>query len=155
MARLAAVRHRFDNRVRDLLSQLNAASGPAPGKAVLEVVRQGLTLLELGHSVLELRALIAGAGRSEARHALQDCVAALAAYFKTPTRERCATAAGAVLRAGAAVRAALPEAAPKRIARLRTALADLHSIYTCLLDQLPHAGAHASMDTSAGARHAS
>jgi len=147
----SALRHRFDNRVRDLLSQLNAASGPAPGEDARAVVRQGLTLLELGHSVLELRALIAESGRSEARRALQDCVSALAAYFRSPTRERCGTAVGAVLRAGAAVRAALPEtAAPERAARLRTALTDLHSIYTCLLDQLL-----TSTSASPGARHAS
>jgi uncharacterized membrane protein YccC len=197
--RLAAVRHRFDNRVRDLLSQLNAASGPAPNEAARAVVRQGLTLLELGHSVLELRALIADAGRSEARSALQDCVSALAAYFKAPTQERCATAVGAVLRAGAAVRAALPEAelaaaplpgsaapgtapqaaaqadaepasasgavpppvpgpahtAPGRAARLRSALTDLHSIYTSLLDQLPQTSASTGTGTSPGVRHAS
>jgi uncharacterized membrane protein YccC len=159
--RLAAVRHRFDNRVRDLLSQLNAAAGPAPSEAARAVVRQGLTLLELGHSALELRALIADAGRSEARIALQDCIAALAAYFKAPTQERCATAVGAVLRAGAAVRAALPEAelataqllgtaAPDRAARLRSALTDLHSIYTSLLDQLPQTSASPSNSNSNG-----
>lgn len=152
--RLAAVRHRFDNRVRDLLSQLNAAAGPTPTEAAREVVRQGLTLLELGHSVLELRALIAEAGRSEARSALLDCVSALASYFKAPTQERCTSAVGAVLRAGAAVRAALPDAATGRAMRLRTALADLHSIYTCLLDQLPHAGSSANTNISTGPRHA-
>jgi uncharacterized membrane protein YccC len=133
------LQHRFDNRVRDLLSQLNAAAGPAPDQATREVVRQGLTLLELGHSVLELRGLIASSERSAARNALQDCVLALAAYFKTPAQDSCATAVGTVLRAGAAVRAELPDAAPERAARLRTALTDLHSIYTSLLDQLPQA----------------
>jgi uncharacterized membrane protein YccC len=133
------LQHRFDNRVRDLLSQLNAAAGPAPDQAVREVVRQGLTLLELGHSVLELRGLIASSERSAARDALQDCVLALAAYFKTPAQDNCAAAVGTVLRAGAAVRADLPGATPERAARLRTALTDLHSIYTSLLDQLPQA----------------
>jgi hypothetical protein len=33
------------------------------------------------------------------------------------------------------VRAALPDAAADRLPRLHTALADLHSIYTSLLDQ--------------------
>ena len=140
------LRHRFDNRVRDLLNQLNAAAGPAPGEATRAVVRQGLTLLELGHSVLELRGLIAVAGPSAARIALQDCVRALAAYFDMPTPACGATAIGAVLRAGAAVRAALQEvhmdaesADAERSTRLRTALTDLHSIHTCLLDQLPQA----------------
>jgi hypothetical protein len=106
---------------------------------VREVVRQGLTLLELGHSVLELRGLIDGSERSAARSALQDCVLAVAAYFKTPAQDNCAAAVGTVLRAGAAVRAELPDATPERAARLRTALTDLHSIYTSLLDQLPQA----------------
>ncbi|KQW88658.1 fusaric acid resistance protein [Massilia sp. Root418] len=176
--RVAAVRHRFDNRVRDLLSQLNAAAGPTPSEAERAVVRQGLTLLELGHSVLELRALIDDAGHAAdplARSALRDCVSALAAYFRAPTQQRCATAVAAVLRAGATVRAALPAAQPEpsplpaaalqgaapaaprpaasgpaassRAARLRTALTDLHSIHTCLLDQLPQ--------SSTGAPHAS
>ena len=153
--RVTAVRHRFDTRVRDLLSQLNAAAGPAPDESARAVVRQGLTLLELGHSVLDLRALIGDAAPSAARSALQDCVSSLSAYFKAPTQQRCAAAVSAVLRAGAAVRAALPAAPGRaasshtsgRAARLRTALTDLHSIYTCLLDQLPQAGT--------GAPHAS
>jgi uncharacterized membrane protein YccC len=172
-APLRQLRHRFDNRVRDLLNQLNAAAGPAPDAASRAVVRQGLTLLELGHSVLELRGLAAFASPSAAATALRDCVRSLAAYFDSPTQDSGTTAIAAVLRAGAAVRAALPEAAradagqtpqspqfppaahakstqrhtapaASRSARLRTALADLHSIHTCLLDQLPQAqtGAH-------------
>lgn len=145
-SRLAQLRHRFDNRVRDLLSQLNAAAGPEPGAPARAVVRQGLTLLELGHSLLELRGLIAASPPGAARQALQECVQALAAYFKNPSQERCTAALGTVLHAGAAVRAALAQIQAhaavdnERAARLRTALADLHSIYTCLLDQLPQAG---------------
>ena len=137
----AARRHRFDNRVRDLLSQLNAGAGPAPDAAVRAVVRQGLTLLELGHAVIALNALIAGASAPHAPHvrALQAGVAALAAYCRAPTPAHGRAAAGAMLDAGGAVRAALGADAvpPLQQARLRSALTELHSIYTSLLDQLP------------------
>ncbi len=88
------VKHRFDNRVRDLLSQLNAAAGPAPGVATRAVVRQALTLLEIGHSVIDLRELIASSsGNSAARDALQRCVDSIAAWLRT--RGDSATAGGA------------------------------------------------------------
>lgn len=131
------LRHRFDNRVRDLLSQLNAAAGPAPDAATRAVVRQALTLLELGHSTIELRELIAASEPSAARSALQDCVARFAAWLRKPGEANARNAVDAILQAGLHVRAALPDAAPARALRLRTALADLHSIYTSLLDQLP------------------
>ncbi|AKU22068.1 FUSC family protein [Massilia sp. NR 4-1] len=133
----ARLRHRFDNRVRDLLNQLNAASGPAPGAPARLVVRQGLTLLELGHSIIELRALIATSAQGPVATALQQAVDALANYFRQPERGRCELAITSLLHAGATVRTALPEASAARAARLQTALTDLHSIYTSLLDQMP------------------
>ncbi|UTY55824.1 FUSC family protein [Massilia sp. erpn] len=133
----AQLRHRFDNRVRDLLNQLNAASGPAPGAPARLVVRQGLTLLELGHSIIELRALIATSAQGPVATALQQAVDALANYFRQPERGRCELAITSLLHAGVTVRAALPEASDARAARLQTALTDLHSIYTSLLDQMP------------------
>ena len=132
------LRQRFDNRVRDLLNQLNAAAGPAPAEATRAVLRQALTLLELGHSVIEMRALIATSAPSEARSALQHGVAHIAAYLRAPTQASCRAAIDALLRAGPPVRLARSGASPERAARLQTALADLHSIYTSLLDQLPH-----------------
>ena len=123
--------------MRDLLSQLNAASGPAPGAAARAVVRQGLTLLELGHSVIELRQLIAATEAGPVRNALQRCVEQLAAYFRAPGQASCAAVQSAVLQAGPPVREALADATPARQVRLRTALTDLHSIYTSLLDQMP------------------
>ncbi|WP_146012523.1 hypothetical protein, partial [Janthinobacterium sp. AD80] len=54
-------------------------------------------------------------------------------------------ALAATLQAGAVVRTAQAEAGmtPERGARLHTALADLHSIYTSLLDHMaPGAGDH-------------
>ncbi|CDG84661.1 FUSC family protein [Janthinobacterium agaricidamnosum] len=131
------LKHRFNSRVRDLLSQLNAAAGPAPGEATLAVVRQALTLLELGNSVIDLRALIAGADASLARSALQDCVSRIAAYLRAPAQASCSAAVEAILQAGLAVRAALPGASAERQARLHATLIDMHSIYTSLLDQLP------------------
>ncbi|MBA5607543.1 FUSC family protein [Duganella sp. FT3S] len=130
-------KHRFDHRVRDLLSQLNAAAGPAPGAPARAVVRQGLTLLELGHSVIEMRQLIAATEAGAVRNALQLCVDQLAAYFRAPDRASSAAVQYAVLQAGPPIRAALADATPVRQVRLRMALTDLHSIYTSLLDQMP------------------
>ncbi|MBA5690041.1 FUSC family protein [Duganella sp. LX47W] len=130
-------KHRFDHRVRDLLSQLNAAAGPAPGAPARAVVRQGLTLLELGHSVIEMRQLIAASEAGPVRNALALCVDQLAAYFRAPNRASSAAVQYAVLQAGPPIREALAEATPARQVRLRTALTDLHSIYTSLLDQMP------------------
>ncbi|MFM9438448.1 putative membrane protein YccC, partial [Janthinobacterium sp. CG_23.3] len=140
------LKHRFDGRVRDLLNQLNAAAGPVPAEATRAVLRQGLTLLELGHSVIEMRALIACSPASPASAALQHGVALIAAYLRAPEPASCRAALDALLLAGAAVRQALPGADAQRAARLRTALADLHSIYTSLLDQPPQ--------TTEGAHHA-
>lgn len=130
------LKRRFDNRVRDLLSQLNAAAGPAPGEAARAVVRQGLTLLELGHAVIELRQLIDASEPGPARGGLQAVVGRLAAYLRAPSNDSGEAALRSILAAGTAVRAELPDASPPRRARLHTALTDLHSIYTSLLDQL-------------------
>ncbi|RFP09564.1 MULTISPECIES: FUSC family protein [unclassified Duganella] len=135
-ASLYRLKRRFDNRVRDLLSQLNAASGPAPNEAARAVVRQGLTLLELGHAVIELRQLIASSQPGPVPVALKLVVRQLAAYLRAPARASGETALQSILDAGASVRAALPSATPERQLRLHTALTDLHSIYTSLLDQI-------------------
>jgi len=137
---LYRLKRRFDNRVRDLLSQLNAAAGTAPSAETRAVVRQGLTLLELGHAVIELRQLIAASHAGDARDSLEIVLRQLAAYLHAPSRATGETALQAILDAGSAVRAALsdvlPDAQHERRARLNTALTDLHSIYTSLLDQL-------------------
>jgi uncharacterized membrane protein YccC len=135
-SRLYRLKRRFDNRVRDLLSQLNAAAGPAPSAETRAVVRQGLTLLELGHAVIELRQLIAASHAGDARDSLQAVLRELAAYLHAPSRATGEAALQSILQAGSAVRAALPHAQYERRARLQTALTDLHSIYTSLLDQL-------------------
>jgi uncharacterized membrane protein YccC len=135
-AKLYRLKRRFDNRVRDLLSQLNAAAGPAPNTETRAVVRQGLTLLELGHAVIELRELIAASHAGAVRDSLQAVLQLLAAYLHAPSRAAGERALQAILDAGTAVRAALPDAHSERRARLHTALTDLHAIYTSLLDQL-------------------
>lgn len=131
------LQHRFDTRVRDLLNQLNAAAGPAPDEATRAVLRQALTLLELGHSVIEMRALIATSAPGPVPDALRHCVAGIAAYLRAPSRAACGAAIEAALQAGPPVRQAQGAAGPERALRLQTALTDLHSIYTSLLDQLP------------------
>jgi uncharacterized membrane protein YccC len=135
-ARLHRLKRRFDNRVRDLLSQLNATAGPVPDAATRAVVRQGLTLLELGHAAIELRQLIAASHAGTARDSLETVLRQLAAYLDAPSAATGQATLDAVLQAGTAVRAALPDAHPERRARLHMALTDLHSIYTSLLDQL-------------------
>ena len=108
-------------------------------------MRQALTLLEIGHSVIELRELIATARPGATRHALQQCVEHIAAWLRTRSDTALQAALAATLQAGAVVRAAQAEvdASAERSARLQTALVDLHSIYTSLLDHMaPGAGDH-------------
>jgi uncharacterized membrane protein YccC len=135
-AGLHRLKRRFDNRVRDLLSQLNAAAGPTPSEETRAVVRQGLTLLELGHAAIELRQLVAASHAGAARDSLEAVLQLLSAYLHAPSPAAGERTLKAVLHAGTAVRAALPDAQAERRARLQMALTDLHSIYTSLLDQL-------------------
>jgi uncharacterized membrane protein YccC len=142
-ASLHRLKRRFDNRVRDLLSQLNAAAGPTPDARTRVVVRRGLTVLELGHAVIELRQLVAAAHAGAARDSLETVLRKLAAYLHKPGRNTVQAALQAILDAGIAVRAALPDAHPEARAQLRTALTDLHSIYTSLQDQFSTGEFHA------------
>ncbi|MRV74128.1 FUSC family protein [Duganella sp. FT92W] len=130
---LRRLRHRFDNRVRDLLNQLATASGPAPGADTRAVVRQALMLLELGHAAIGLRVLASRAQTGVTRDTLHACVQALAAYCHRPSPASHGAVLDAVLAAGATIRAALPCADAGRNARLRAALADLHALHTSLL----------------------
>ena len=117
----------------------------ARGRKRRAVVRQALTLLEIGHSVIELRELIASAQPSPARDALQRCVDSIAAWLRTRGEAQLQGALAATLQAGAVVRAAqaASDTLPERDVRLQTALVDLHSIYTSLLDHMaPGAGDH-------------
>ena len=142
LAQGSATKHRYDNRMRDLLSQLNAAAGPAPGEEARAVVRQALTLLEIGHSVIEVRELVATSkAPGAATQALGRCVASIAAWLRTRHDSDLQAALAATLQAGVCVRAAQAGAGAERAVRLQTALADLHSLYTSLLDHMaPVAG---------------
>lgn len=142
LAKGSANKHRFDNRMRDLLSQLNAAAGPAPGEEARAVVRQALTLLEIGHSVIEVRELVATSKTpGAATQALGRCVASIAAWLRTRHDVELQAAIAATLQAGVCVREAQAGAGAERALRLQTALADLHSLYTSLLDHMaPVAG---------------
>lgn len=155
VAPLRGLRHRFGGRVRDLLSQLNAAAGALPDDATRAVVRQALTLLELGHSVIDMRALIDGSPGGPASDALRHCVRQIAAYLRRPAPAACQAALDAVLQAGPPVRAARLEADPARMQRLGAALADLHAIHASLRDQLDQPpAAPPAAPPSEGAPHA-
>ena len=142
------LRHRFDNRVRDLLAQLNAAAGPTPSADMLAVVRQGLTLLELGHAVIELRALLRMTADGPVARSCKATLQALAAYLAAPRDDTRTAAIYALRAAGPAVRAGLATASGADAVRLRLALTDLHSIYTSLLDQVPQPSLNGTPDAA-------
>ncbi|MDB5991107.1 MAG: fusaric acid resistance protein [Herbaspirillum sp.] len=125
---------RFDHRIRDLLNQLNAAAGPAPDAETRAVVGRALTLLELGHAVINMREVIAAAPATDIRVALQDCIARIAVFLRAPTAQHRSGLMDAVTETGRLVREAKPSAAPERLARLNLGLANLHCLYTLMLD---------------------
>ena len=78
-----------------------------------------------------------------ATQALGRCVASIAAWLRTRHDAELQAAIAATLRAGVCVREAQAGAGTERALRLQTALADLHSLYTSLLDHMaPAAGDH-------------
>jgi uncharacterized membrane protein YccC len=125
---------RFDHRIRDLLNQLHAAAGPAPDAETRAVVGRALTLLELGHAVINMREVIATAPATDIRVALQDCVARIAAFLRAPTARHRSDLMAAIIETGRLVREAKLTAAPERLARLNLGLANLHCLYTLMLD---------------------
>jgi uncharacterized membrane protein YccC len=140
---------RFDNRIRDLLNQLNTTAGPAPDAETRVVVGRALTLLELGHAVINMREVIAMAAATDVRAALQDCVARVAAFLRAPTTQHRSDIMDAIIETGRLVREAKPTAAPERLARLNLGLADLHCLYTLMLDheQLMQTSLQTSLQT--------
>jgi hypothetical protein len=115
-------------------------------------------LLELGHSVIELRALmrsLAGgpaSPMSPVSRALAATLQALAAWLATPREDTRRAAVFALQAAGQAVHAGLEhasgDAAGGNPARLAVALADLHSIHTSLLDQAPQRSPRGNHDAA-------
>ena len=125
---------RFDHRIRDLLNQLNAAAGPAPDAETRAVLSQALTMLELGHAVISMRELILVSPSSEVQAGLQKCIDGIATALRAPTQRHLQDVMDAILVSGQLVRSAKLNAAPERVVRLNMALADLHSLYTLVLD---------------------
>lgn len=127
------LRHEFENRMRDLLSQLNAAAGGFD-ETKRSIVSQAMTLLEIGHALIGLRTQIQYVPRGTALASLSSVVDSLAAWFREP---RAISRYAAVDAIDAAVDActALPNAQ-----RLQS---NLHLIRTSLLDEMlgddPHA----------------
>jgi uncharacterized membrane protein YccC len=126
--------HTYDNRIRDLLNQLNTGAGPAPDEATRAVVGQALTLLELGHSVINMRELIPLSPSAAMRAALQRCVTGIAAFLRSPTARNRDAVVEAILQSGRQVREERLGASAERMPRLNMAYADLHSLYTLMLD---------------------
>ena len=126
--------HAFDNRIRDLLNQLNTGAGPAPDAATRAVLGQGLTLLELGHSVINMRELIPLSPSPAMRAALQRCITGIAAYLRTSSSANRAKVIESILESGRRVREERTTAPAARLPRLNMAYADLHSLYTLMLD---------------------
>lgn len=126
--------HAYDNRIRDLLNQLNTGAGPAPDAATRAVLGQGLTLLELGHSVINMRELIPLSPSPAMRASLQRCITGIAAYLRAPGSANRAAVIEAILESGRRVREERAIAPAERLPRLNMAYADLHSLYTLMLD---------------------
>jgi uncharacterized membrane protein YccC len=124
----------FDNRIRDLLNQLNTGAGPTPGDATRSVASQALTLLELGHSVINMRQLIPLSPSTEMRGVLQHCIGNIAAFLRAPDQRNRNAVIETILEAGRLVREERPGATAERLPRLNMAYADLHSLYTLMLD---------------------
>ncbi|RXZ37088.1 FUSC family protein [Oxalobacteraceae bacterium CAVE-383] len=126
--------HTFDNRIRDMMNQLNTGAGPAPDAATRAVVGQALTLLELGHAVINMRELIPLSPSAAMRAALQRCITRIAAFLRTPSHANRAAVVDAILASGRLVREERVAASAARLPRLNMAYADLHSLYTLMLD---------------------
>lgn len=139
----AYLRHHFESRVRDLLNQLNMSIRGTADAATRMTLNQAITLLELGHAIIDLRDLSARlAVGHPARIAKEKCVASLADYFRLPQavqRERAideAKIAGKMLRELLAkLQQAEPNLLSQEAAQLQRALTDLHLIHTSLLDK--------------------
>ena len=143
---------RFDHRIRDLLNQLHTAAGPTPDAETRAVVGRALTLLELGHAVINMREVIAMAAATNVRTALQDCVVRIAVFLRAPTAQHRSNIMDAIIETGRLVREARLTAAPERVARLNLALADLHCLYTLMLDheQLMQTSLQTTVQTTEG-----
>jgi uncharacterized membrane protein YccC len=139
----AYLRHHFESRVRDLLNQLNMSIRGTADAATRMTLNQAITLLELGHAIIDLRDLSA---RLEVGHpariAKEKCVASLAEYFRKPEASQRERAIAETKLAGKMLRELLlklqqgeANLLSQETAQLQRALTDLHLIHTSLLDQ--------------------
>lgn len=131
------MREHFESRVRDLLNQLSMGVRGTADPATRTILNQAIVLLELGHAILDLRALNAywPAGHA-ARAASENCIAVLAAYFRQPLSIRHAQALAAATVATNALRKYQTHSliSLEQAANVQRALTDLHLIGASLQD---------------------
>lgn len=151
----AQLRHHFENRMRDLLNQLNMGIRGTADADTRRVLNQAIALLELGHAILDLRALNAQLPATHlARIETEKCVSVLADYFSRPQSDRHGHALVATREAGVEMRALLAEAASgNEAAVLRRALTDLHLIYASLLDSSLNESRASTVSPNRGGEH--
>lgn len=135
----AHLRHHFESRIRDLLNQLSMSVRGTADAATRQVLNQAITLLELGHALIDLRDLSAHLKIDHpARIAREQCIAALAEYFRRPQAQQHAQALAATQAAGNMLQSLLTDGTPAETgesAQLRRALTNLHLINASLLDR--------------------
>jgi uncharacterized membrane protein YccC len=131
------MREHFESRIRDLLNQLSMAARGAASPATRLVLNQAIVLLELGHAILDLRAVSARwpAGHP-VRAAQEQCIAVLADYFRQPLPIRHAQALAATT---VAINALCDwqeggSVSLEQAADLQRGMTDLHLIGTSLQD---------------------
>lgn len=154
------LRHHFENRMRDLMNQLNMGIRGTLDAETRLVLNEAIALLELGHAILDLRALNTQLPATHlARVETEKCMAVLADYFRQP-QTRHGEALVATRDAGVELRALLTggTANASQTVVLQRALTDLHLIYASLLDsslnQFKYQPASAADSTKEANNHA-
>jgi uncharacterized membrane protein YccC len=138
------LRHHFEGRMRDLMNQLNMGMRGLPAAATRTTLNQAITLLELGHAILDLRAVCARWPAGHAVRAAQEhCIAVLASYFRQQQPIRHAQAQAAVTVTTNALRNYQTKELldPAQAVSLQRGLTDLHLIGTSLQDPSLRGGA--------------
>ncbi|MDF0604751.1 FUSC family protein [Neisseriaceae bacterium TC5R-5] len=132
-AKLPHLKQRYQNRIRDLLNQLNSSSA-AQAAQVEIIVGQAVTLLELGLSVINLRTLQTQPQLVACNAGLSTALQQLALYFQNPSSRQLQLTIYALEQTGPQLRQVLAQAQAEQAAQLRQTLIELHLIYTSLLD---------------------
>ena len=130
------LRHHFESRMRDLMNQLGMGIRGTADAETRRVLNEAIALLELGHAILDLRALNTQLPTTHlARIETEKCMGVLADYFSQP-QVRHGDALVATRDAGVEIRALLTGGAANasQTVALQRALTDLHLIYASLLD---------------------